>query len=224
MAVWHRLFVTAICIGAATSAHASTYDAVKNFSTTTNTAKSRWSYAYNATGTRDGNYTLIPSTVLDNTQWHKGKVLQKVEVWASPAGPSFADYVAVNKTASAWTTDFCCGTVTWPAHSIYLNPAYNGVSDTVVSFLAPKSGTASITYSFTHIDPHGGTGISWFVDLNSGLSGDLASGTLSSAVSTTGTLTLSVAVKKGDRVNFIASPNANNPTFESSVMTATITY
>ncbi len=224
MKLWQEISLTVACIGMATAAQAATYDAVKSFSNTVNTATSRWSYSYNATGTRDGNYTLLPGTVADDTQWHKGKALVKVPVWESPAGPSYADYAAVNKSSVGWTANFCCGTVTWPAHSIYLNPAYNGVGDTVVSFLAPKSGTASVSYSFSHIDPHGGNGISWFVDLNSGLSGDLASGTLSSALSTTGTLTLTVAVKKGDRVNFIVSPNDGNPTYESSVMTATITY
>jgi hypothetical protein len=55
---------TLACIGLLTfltvGAHAQTYSAVTDFSTETNTDTSPWSYRYNNTGTRDGNYTLLP--------------------------------------------------------------------------------------------------------------------------------------------------------------------
>jgi hypothetical protein len=100
------------------------------------------------------------------------------------------------------------------------------VGDNVVSFLVPKSGTVTVKYSFTDIDPYGGNGVNWYVDLNSGVAGDLYSGTIDSTpghASTTGKQSFQIAVSQGDRLNFIIDANGNYD-FDSTAMTAIITY
>jgi hypothetical protein len=50
-------------------AHAQIFSAAADFSTATNTDTSRWSYRYNTTGTRDGNYTLLPTSEPTDATW-----------------------------------------------------------------------------------------------------------------------------------------------------------
>jgi len=205
-------------------AQTTSFDAVAQFSLTKNTATSHWSYRYNTTGTRDGNYTLMPSSSPSGTQWYKGTTPVAVSIWTQ-SGPGTSANIAANKRGAALTTNFCCGTVTWAKHSLYMNPAEPG--DDVVSFLAPRSGAVTITYSFTDMDPYGGNGIRWYVDLNAGTTADLASGALDStsaaSLATTGVQTINISVHKGDRVNFIVDSNGD-AAFDSTAVTATVAY
>jgi hypothetical protein len=218
------LIVMAGFAALAGAAKATTYNAVSQFSDTVNSDTSKWSYRFNTTGTRDGNYALMPSTSPSGAQWYRGKAKAKVTIWTQ-SGPDSSANMAANKNAMAQTANFCCGTVTWPAHSIYANPSSPG--DDVLSFLAPKTGTATVQFSFTDIDPYGGNGIRWYVDLNAGTSGDLASGSLDStspsSLSTTGVQSIVVPVVKGDRINFIIDADGDD-SFDSTAITATITY
>jgi hypothetical protein len=209
-----------------TSLGAQTYDAVGGFSTTKNTDKSIWSYRYNTSGTRDGNYSLLSSFGINNNQWHLGKKLVSVPYWL-PSNPSVCPCIWVNKHSLQLTANFCCGIIDLPARSLGAHPSTtSNIGDTVLSFLVPKAGTVTVTYSFTDIDPYGGNGIDWYVDLNSGLNGDLASGFLDSTpgnIETTGVQQFTIAVQKGDRINLIIDSRGDFH-FDSTALTAIVMY
>ncbi len=201
------------------------YDAVSGFSRVKNTKKSTWSYRYNTTGVRDGKYTLLSTVNPSDTEWSrttkKGTKFVKTYIWSSPSYP----YISDNAKPYALTTNYCCGVVTWPADTMFMDVGSAG--DSVLSFLAPKAGAVSIAYSFTDIDPYGGDGIRWYVDLNNAKHGDLASGALDSTdpnnLATTGPQELDITVKAGDHIDFIIDNNADFR-FDSTALTATVTY
>jgi hypothetical protein len=135
--------------------------------------------------------------------------------------------IFANKRTSPIKTNNGYGPVVLPKLSIGEHPSTSSpVGDTVLSFLAPKTGLATVTYSFTDIDPYGGNGIDWYVDLNSGVNGDLFSGTLYSTpghIDSTGTRRFQMNLSKGDRLNFIIDSN-NNFYFDSTALRAIVTY
>lgn len=203
------------------------YTAAGGFSAATNTDTSRWSYRYNTTGTRDGNYTLLPiSEPTDATWYNWGDAFVPNRWYPQPVdvcpciGP-------VNKLTIPLVSNFGFGPIIAPARSIIEHPSSSSdVGDTVISFLVPKAGTVTVTYSFTDIDPYGGNGVNWYVDLNSGVSGDLYWGTVDSTpghLSTTGDKKFQVTVAEGDRLNFIIDSNGNFD-FDSTAMRAIIAY
>lgn len=201
---------------------ARTFDAVAQFSATSNTETQTWSYRYSESGLRDGAYTLLPEvTPVDLWQTDDGTTVT-LSLWNNP--DLVYPVISANTTTTRLHRNYCCGNVYLAPRSIFVDP---GTQVAVLSFLAPTGGQATVTYSFTDIDCHGGNGINWYVDKNSGLQRDLASGFLQSTncddsqYATTGLQTLSVRVKKGDRINFIIE-NAGDYFFDSSELTATI--
>jgi hypothetical protein len=213
----------AVLLAAGTVHAAAVYDAAKQFSKVSNTSTSTWSYRFNTTDVRDGNYTLLPNVVVDSKDWttkRNGKTVKvKASLWESGAFPE----VTANQSKQTYTANFGFGVVTWPAHTVYMHPDTTG--DDVLSFLAPKRGKLNIAYSFTDIDPYGGNGILWYVDHNAGSSGDLATGMLDSTdtIDTTGVKHLTVSMNKGDRINFIVDSDADI-SYDSTAVTAVIKY
>jgi hypothetical protein len=211
----------------AVGAYAQTFSAVNDFSNTINTATSLWSYRYNTTGTRDGNYRLMPGTYIDSSQWYNWGDLLGLAIWAPDPSSSTCPCFFVNKFPRPLISNYGFGPIVLPAQSIFLNPANSAIGDAVLSFRAPETGTVTVNYSFTNIDPYGSTGVNWYIDLNSGLSGDLYSGTVRSTpgnVGTTGEQSFQIAVSQGDRLNFIITGSDGSYSFDSTAMMATITY
>jgi hypothetical protein len=214
----HRVLPLAIAPAAARDL----FDAVPMFSKDTNTQRARWSYRYNDTGARDGNYTLLPE-VNSSTVWHT-KAGTPVTTYSWTTSSSYP-VINANQSRQVLITDNGFGPLKWPGRSIFMHPAPAGL--TVLTFRAPRAGTVTVTYSFTDIDPYGGDGIRWYVDRNAGTSGNLASGTLHStspgSLATTGLQTVATPVAKGDRINFIVDGNTGY-TFDSTSVIARVDY
>ena len=199
------------------------YDAVTDYSETVNTDTSDWSYRYSDDLVRDGAYATMPYSVT------AGVWIPPYQNWRAvrPTGGSeYAHAMGANRSGSPLIFNSTFPFV-WPDNTIWMHPdGYeNGIPGlTVLSWLAPTSGVVAITYSFTDMDPHGGDGVDWFIDLGDG-TGNLASGTVwSSGTPTTGVQTIpGVPVNAGDRVNFIVSPGASGShVFDSTQVTALI--
>jgi hypothetical protein len=217
------LLLTFLAVGA----NAQTYSAVTDFSVEINTDASPWSYRYNTTGTRDGNYTLLPAAQPMGSQWYDHGKKVAMLGWFSQANNTSCPCIAANKGTSPLTTNYGHGTVVLPSLSILEHPSTSSsVGDTALSFLVPKKGKVTVTYSFTDIDPFGGNGINWYVDLNSGVNGDLYSGTVHSTpghIDTTGERHFELEVAEGDRLNFVIDSNGDFY-YDSTAVRATVAY
>src|SRR5205085_12132466 len=148
---------------------------------------------------------LLPLASTDTRWQDNGGTSVPLHFWSNP-GFNYP-LISANTTRKRLHRDYNgFGNVYLAPKSLFVDPGYQVA---VVSFLSPKSGTATVSYSFTDIDCHGGNGINWHVDKNSGLKTDLASGFLQSTrctdtrYATTGAHSLQVAVRKGDRINFV---------------------
>lgn len=200
------------------------YDAVKSFSFKTNTTTSRWSYVYTYSSTRDGNYTLVSSVAPASVPISLGGVSITYDVWTPSGNTAAGPDISVNQYSSPLASNFGEGPITIPAACVLLNvptPPNSSTGYTGVRFLAPKAGTLHIVYSFDAIDPYGGDGIVWYVDLNNGLNGDLATGSLKDAAS--GFQNLTVKVAAGDYVDFLIGGN-NGWTNDTTALTVSIVY
>lgn len=208
-------------------AYAQTYNAAVNFSSTVNTPSSRWSYRFNTTGTRDGDYMLMTFTGPPIPGWSDSSGPVPETYWFPTSSNEFCPCLGANQLSVPLTTNYCCGPVVLPAESIFVHPSTLGdLGDTVLSFLAPTTGTVTVSYSVTDIDPYGGNGVDWYVDLNSGVSGDLFAGTVDSTpghIMTTGPQTFQLAVNKGDRINFVIDAHGD-VSYDSTAIRASVAY
>src|SRR6266581_330426 len=195
------------------------FDAAADFSSTTNSSSSTWSYRYQNGSTRDGNYPLIPAYGPD-----------AVDTWI-PSDPGswrvdrYLPAIGVNRTGGDVTIDDrTIGTlVIWQRGTMLVHPGSDQL--VVLSWLSPSAATVTISFSFANVhvavcEP--GDGIEWFVDQNSDAATTLSSGSVDRGGST-GSRTLSgVHVRAGDRINFIVGRRSNF-LCDSTQLTATIT-
>jgi len=201
----------ALVAGFLPCALATSYDAVTDFSNSTNTNASTWSYRYKPGSTvRDGVYTLLPGFTPTNGSW-------------SPTNPGSwtvggnVPEIGVNQTGT--DVSYAVGPpFTWPKNTMLVHP---GISDLVVlSWLSPVSSFFDIDFSFTDLDPNGGNGIAWFVERNSSLD-TLSFGVFSNGGASTPQSLSNIFVNAGDRINFIVDPNGGYD-YDSTKVTATI--
>ncbi len=190
---------------------ANSYDAVADFSSTTNASSNTWSYRYKDGLTRDGSYTLISSY---------GPAGSGAWIPTNPGAWSvggFVPAIGVNRTASDATYEG--SNLTWPKGTMLVHPGGNQL--VVVSWLSPSDGTATIEFSFTSLDATCGNGIAWFVERNDHgatlASGSIPRGGGSGSLSLTG-----VRVRAGDQINLVVDPNSDF-VCDSTRLTATIT-
>jgi hypothetical protein len=207
----------------ASSAYAKTSDAVKKFTTKANSNTTAWSYRAGDTGGHDGNYTLLTNVgTLDVTK--NGKALT-LKIWDTPSQGYGVPLFYADKSGVAYQAP-SNAPFNVPAHTLVYHPGY-GLVPAVLSFLAPKAGTATVNYDYTHLDwtCSSGQGILWSIEKNFG-NGSLANGKLFSPnaqdIDTTGPQVLTVAVAKGDRINFILDPVANPPSCDSTGLQASV--
>jgi len=187
------------------------FDAVADFSSTTNSTSSTWSYRYRDGLTRDGTYRLISSY--------------------GPAGPAawmptnpgawsvggFVPAIGVNRTATDATYEG--SSLTWPKGTMLVHPGANQL--VVLSWLSPSDATAAFDFSLTSLDATCGNGIAWFVARNDS-GATLASGSIGSGGSSGSRSLSSVSVRAGDRINFVVVPNSDF-LCDTTKLTATIT-
>src|ERR1700731_1570449 len=197
----------------ASQAQATSYDAVADFSRLTNTDASTWSYRYQTGTLRDGIYPLLPTFTDAAGTW-------------SPTNPGAwtlagtIPEIGVNQTGSdaTFVPGPGSGPFTWPNHTMSVHPGPGPADLVVLSFLSPSTSFFDINFSFSSLDPNGGNGIAWFVDLNAT---DLSWGSYPDAGGS-GMMTLNnIFVNAGDRINFIVDPNGAY-FFDSTKVTATI--
>jgi hypothetical protein len=194
----------------ASQARATSYDAVADFSSSTNTNASTWSYRYRTGTVRDGNYALLLNFTAAVGSW-------------SPANPGAwtvggnLPEIGVNQTGGDVT--YIGGPAfTWPNHTMSVHPG--NLDLVVLSWLSPASSFYDINFSFSDLDPNGGNGIAWFVERNSSL--DTLSSDSFPNGGASGTMDLNnIFVNAGDRINFIVDPNGDY-FYDSTKVTATI--
>jgi hypothetical protein len=195
----------------ASQARATSYDAVADFSSSTNTNTSSWSYRYQTGTVRDGIYPLLPTFTAAAGTW------SPTNPGAWTLGGTIPE-IGVNQTGSDATfiPGPGSGPFTWPNNTMSVHP---GPAELVVlSWLSPASSLFDINFSFSSLDPNGGNGIAWFVDLNTT---NLSSGSYLDG-GASGTMNLNnIFVNAGDRINFIVDPNGDY-FFDSTKVTATI--
>lgn len=172
------------------------YDAVTDFSLTTNSETSDWSYRFSSDLNRDGSYSLFASvnSIADPFP-------TKPSVW-NDDGDGAPAYLGVNLTGATQMSGSSARRFTWNANEMMLHPRVGGL--TILSWLSPLEGTATIDYSFTDAISFGD--INWFVQQNND-SNPLNSGSLSGG--TTNSLQVVTNVLAGDRVNFIVDPSGS---------------
>jgi hypothetical protein len=187
------------------------FDAVADFSSTTNADSSVWSYRYQNGLTRNGNYSLLPAYGSD-----------VIETW-TPTDPdawrvqSYLPAIGVNRTGADVTI---IGTgLTWPAGAMLVHPGSGQL--VILTWTAPSEATAAIDFSFRSLHAACGNGIAWFVERNND-GGTLASGSLVSGVSSGDRNLAGVRLHAGDRINFVVDPNSDF-VCDSTELTATVT-
>ncbi len=187
------------------------FDAVADFSSTTNTDSSVWSYRYQIGLTRGGHYALLPAYGHD-----------VIETW-TPTDPdawrvqSYLPAIGVNRTTS---DDSIVGTgLTWPRGAMLVHPNYDGL--VVLTWRSPSAAVVTVEFSFTSLHRVCGDGIDWFVERNSDVA-TLGSGSLDPGGSTDTHRLTDVRVQAGDRINFIVGPRGGYAC-DSTQLTATIT-
>jgi hypothetical protein len=211
------LSTLAVAVGLfASSSQAQTYTATTDFSATTNTASSTWSYRGSSNGlTRDGVYGLLPTYASLGTFTGPAAGTQ---AWLTPGLPA----VGVNLTGAdqVFTQYGPAAQFTWPAGAMLVHPGPGSFA--VVSWLASAEANLAISFRFKDMDPNGpgSDGIDWFVERNSGAN-TLANGSIGVA-GDSGILNLSgVHVSAGDRINFVVGPQGGYG-FDSTQFDATI--
>ena len=203
---------TVMFLGLVSAVNAVTvFDPVTDFSETANTDSSTWSYRYAAGATRTGSYALLPLAPLTlcapaTIPWRTAAIM-----------------IGVNRTGATATCQFG-PPISWPDNALFMHPggveSSPGIASVVLSWLAPENGNADISYSFRDMDPNGGDGVDWFIDLGDA-SGNLASGFVFND-STELQQINDVVVMAGDRINFVVAPReAGSSVFDSTQVGST---
>ncbi len=211
-----HLFLCAAALGSCGVASASTTtSAVDDFSNTTNTATSEWSYRWSPDSVRDGIYPLLTMNS------------DPLPVW-SPSTPYWNNGgslpgVGVNQSGSPINVVPPFVPFSWPTDTVFMHPPSVGFA--VVTWTSPVTGSADITFEFDDMDPNGNslsTGIRWFVDVGD-ISGTLANGSFVDGAGIAPITINNVAISAGDQVHFIVDPLGDFG-FDSTAFNATITY
>ena len=225
-----EILVGAVLIALAAAApavEAKTYDAVSGYSAASNTETQRWSYRSSQSGQLDGNYTLLPKASTD-TNWKNGAGnTVTLNYWSNPG--FFYPLISANTAKGRLHRDYGHGPVYLPAKSIFVDP---GTQIAVLSFRSPTTGAATVDFSFTDIDCHGGNGINVYVIKDSaGVETSLYGGSVfsdsshcaASKYASTGAQSVPVSLKKGDRITFIVGNNGDY-SYDSTAITASVSF
>lgn len=201
--------------GVATPAVASlfTASAVDDFSNTVNTETSEWSYRVGEDTVRDGSYVLLPTNSDPRPLWNPATPYWNLNGSQLPA-------IGVNRSGAAIPIVPPFLPFSWPDGVVWLHPTDSRIA--VVSWLSPVSGPVDIDFTIADIDPNGGNGVRWYLDLNDS-SGELISGALAAGQSAGAQSLVDVQVNVGDRINFVIDANGDFG-FDSASLIATISY
>src|SRR5437870_3372999 len=131
-------FASTVCTVAffsllASQAWANSYDAVADFSSSTNTNTSTWSYRYQTGTVRDGIYPLLPTFTPAPGTWSPNP-----GAWTLDGN---IPIIGVNQTGS--DANFIpgpgSGPFTWPNNTMLVHPGSPGFDLVVLSWLSPAS-------------------------------------------------------------------------------------
>lgn len=202
-----------VMFGAASAAQATVHDAVADFSTTTNTETSQWSYR---TATAGGPDVLLPN--FGPFAGFTGPAAGTAG-WAQSGVPA----VGLNTTGvDQYFIGFGPGAqFTWPAGALFMHPG--PASLVLVSWRSPAAALLSISAQFADMDanPAFSDGVSWSVEKNN-RAGVLASGSFANG-GASGMVQLSqIRVEAGDRIQFVVGGNTDFQG-DSTRLMATIT-
>lgn len=209
------LFAALVCCSNVASAVTVT-SAVDDFSNTTNTATSEWSYRWSNDLVRDGDYQLLTTHSDPNPLWSP-----TTDYWNN--GGSFPG-IGVNQSGSDINIVPPFAPFSWPTDTIWIHPPSVGFA--VVTWTSPVTGTADIEFEFDDMDPNGPfpqtTGIRWYVDVGD-ISGTLANGSFVNGAGIAPTNINNVSITAGDQIHFIVDPFGGFE-FDSTAFRATISY
>jgi len=202
------VFLCGLVLAAENVCQAFVYNFENEFSKTTNTDTSIWSYRWKDSFTRDGNYALLPY-FRTNLSW--APQMPYFPIW-TPSVSQYYPWVGVNDSGAPIYDPVTDPGAQWPtpAGQSMIHPlgSPDGSAFSVVSWLSPYSGTVNIGVCVTDLDGRGSGGVEYYVDKGSA-AGDLASGTIPEGGSSGLFWITDVPVAVGDRLNFIIGPNGN---------------
>ncbi|MGC3960284.1 MAG: hypothetical protein QM813_20850 [Verrucomicrobiota bacterium] len=147
LAIWLGGLIAAVCFSSSAVAAASVerYSFQEDFSFTENTAKSIWSYRFQANGVpdntaRDGQYELMLDPVDSPTSYSPNSKTG----WCDSAGfNGTVEMPQVIKNVATYVNDGI------PPKEVVVHPDRNQI--VVVSWLAPRSGTIKVSFEFTDL-------------------------------------------------------------------------
>jgi hypothetical protein len=198
------------------AAHATVHDVVADFSATTNTESSLWSYRTSTTVAHDGAYPLLPNF---------GPFAGFTGPAAATAGWTVSGVPAIGVNVSGadqFFTGFGPGAeFTWPAGAMFMHPGAATLA--VVSWLSPSAAQLSIAVRFSDMDGNAAyrDGVAWSVEKNAG-GAALAFGSFPYRGSSGPVAISNVTVAAGDRIHFIVGGNGDFQG-DSTRLEATIT-
>lgn len=189
------------------------YDAVDEFSNSTNSETSTWSYRSSGDAVRDGNYSRL-TVHSDQGLWSPA-----TSQWRDAAG-SYPG-VAVNRSGGEADWVGNASGFSWPDQTIWMHPPESS-GFVILSWLSPQAGVVTVNFSLRDIDPNGGDGVVWFLDLNDA-AGQLAGGTISNGAAIGSQSVSNVAVDAGDRIHLLVNRRTGY-TFDSTAVTAEVIW
>ncbi len=188
------------------------FSVVDDFSTTANTDANTWSYRWKNGLGRDGDYSLLTDLISDSN-W-----VPQVPTWTNSG--SVLPIVGINDTGEQATWIGNPSTFFWLENTVHMHPDVDKLA--IVSWLSPADALVDISFRFTDVDPGGGDGVDWFVDLGSS-DGQIQAGTLANGGDSGIRTEDRILVHAGERINFIVGPGSGNDfTFDSTRLGATI--
>jgi len=224
------LFFVAVVLTGTRARAQDVYNLQDEFSTSTNSDTTTWSFRYQNGNIldsnnipdntiRNGDYTLMTGvTNLQGYAEQNGWANMTPGILRFSAGDGSAPQIIKNITGAA---DVYNADLTWPSNAVSMYMDQSTL--TVLSWLAPSSGTVNINYEFVSEWLNEGGAVMWFVD-HGDQTGNLGSGNIADSDSGLQTAA-NVSVTAGDRINFICEPVPGSPwNYEYTRVIARISY
>jgi hypothetical protein len=169
-----------------------------------------WSFLESPTPERDPTGYRLLTEFVPNTFNIPG-----LEQWQAPDTLLPGNRLpAIGINASGSTQNFL--SLTWPSDAIRFHPFENRLA--IAGWRSPIDGFVDVAGSFGDMDPNGGNGVRWFVDLGTrALAGGSIDGT-SESFDKRG-----VRVKRGDFLYFAVDPKGGDFFFDSTQVDVAIT-
>jgi len=163
---------------------------------------------------RDGDYALMP--LFGPGSWNPSH-----NNWHDPHG--WYHGIGANTTGGPIMAVTVAPFI-WPDNTLWMHPdGFGNAGLAVLSWLAPADGVADLAFTLSDMDPAGGDGVNWYIDLRDS-AGNLDSGFLLNNSSGLRQIH-DVIVLAGDRINLVITPGpGTNHEFDSTQVAGTISF